>query len=371
MKIYTLSILLFCSLQATAQSEIKPHMQNFYLSMEKLNQYIVDKNVFIDPKNNAVIDEALKDFNKKIVEIKKDNTMNADDLKFRFKLLAEGLAEAESTFKSGSKDYSYWVLKSTLNNCFACHTQKGLGETNYTLVVNSKVSDFNKAEFLFLYRNYTEANKIFEQILTNYPKDSITFEMAETSLNRLMFYQARVLKNDENNLALLNRLIKNENLPSFLRNNILAWRKYLTIKKFRILEDEKIKSAADLKKFIDSRNAIASHYKLYGQRYLIDLETSAFLFSMLNKPEHKSIKPSVLYWLAFQEKDYRLNMFDQSTDYYLKECMQKYSKFAAAKQCFDLYKEITLDSYTGSRGIEVPESVLKEIDSYQKMLPKK
>lgn len=350
-----------------AQNEIKPHMQNFYLSIETLNQYIVDKNIFVAPQNSAAVDEALKDFNKKIIVLKKDKTMNSDDLKFRFKLLSEGLSEAESSFKLGAKDYSYWVLKSTLNNCFACHTQKGLGETSYTPKFTSQTNDFNKAEILFLYRNYTEANKIYEKILTDYTTGT-SFENAETSLNRLMFYQARVLKNDTDNLNLLNRLIKNENLPSFLRNNILAWRKYLNVKKFRIIEDSKIDTANDLKKFIDSRNSVASHYKLYGQRYLIDLETSSFLFSLIDKHEHKNIRPWVLYWLAFQEKDYRLNMFDRSTDYYLKECMQKYSKSPAAKMCFDLYKEMTLDSYTGSSGTNVPAPTLLEIEAYQKLI---
>jgi hypothetical protein len=75
-----------------------------------------------------------------------------------------------------------------------------------------------------------------------------------------------------------------------------------------------------------------------------------------------------LYWLAFQEKDYRLNMFDQSTDYYLKECMQKHTKSLAAKLCFELYKEITLDAYTGSRGVDVPKNILQEIESYQKKI---
>jgi hypothetical protein len=355
------------SLKAQAQSEIKPHMQNFYLSIEKLNQYIIDKNIFIDPQNSNEVDIALKEFNKKITELKKDNYMNSDDLKFRFKLLSEGLSEAESSFKSGSKDYSYWVLKSTLNNCFACHTQKGLGQTNYSISLNSKINDFNKAEFLFLYRNYNEASKIYEQILVNHPKNA-NFENAETSLNRLMFYQVRVLKNDIENLALLNRLAQNENLPSFLRNNILAWRKYLNVKKFRVFENTKINTPAQLKSFIDSRNTIASHYKLHGQRYLVDLETSSFLYSLLDKSENKNIRPWVLYWLAFQEKDYRLNMFDQSTDYYLKECMQKYSKTKAAKMCFELYNDITLDSYTGSRGTDVPANVQKEIELYRNMV---
>lgn len=366
MKQIILSIFTFVCLQATAQNEIKPHMQNFYLSIEKLNQYVADKSLFVEPKNNDAINEALKDFNKKVNEIKKDNSMNSDDLKFRFKLLSEGLAEATSTFKTGSKDYSYWVLKSTLNNCFACHTQKGLSETNYTLVMNPNLSEFNKAEFLFLYRNYSEANKIYENLLANYPKNSVSFEIAENSLNRLMFYQVRVLKNDEDNLALLNRLVKNEELPSFLRNNILAWRKYLNIKKFRIIENQKIKNPRDLENFISNRNSIASHYKLHGQRYLIDLETSAFLFSMLGKAEYKNIKPWVLYWLAFQEKDYRLNMFDQSTDYYLKDCLRNYTKTKAAKLCLELYKDINTESYSGSRGTDIPKDVLKEIEDYEK-----
>jgi hypothetical protein len=366
---FGLFILLIANAFSTnAQTMVQPHMQNFYLSIEQLNEFIVDKNDYLNEKNNEKIKTTLEDFNNKVVELKKESMVKSDDMKFRFRMLSEGLNEAESTFKMGSKDYSFWVLKSTLNNCFACHTQKGLGETNYTFSQKRKYDLYTQAEFLFLYRNYSQANKIFEQLLLDYPKNSISYDNVENSLQRLMFYHVRVLKDELKTLTLIDKILTNDKLPSFVRTNILAWKKYLALKKFRLFDAVKIKDADDLIDFMDTRNEIASNYKLSGQRYLIDLETSAFLFNLLENNELKKLRPWVLYWLAFQEKDYRLSMFDQSTDYYLKECIERYSKSPAAMKCYDLYKEMTIDSYTGSRGTEVPPSVTDQLQKYEKML---
>ena len=362
------TLIIGTAITINAQTMVQPHMQNFYLSIEQLNEFIVDKDDYLNDKNSDKIKTALEDFNKKVIELKKESMVKSDDMKFRFKMLSEGLNEAESTFKSGSKDYSFWVLKSTLNNCFACHTQKGLGETNYTFSQNRKYDLYTQAEFLFLYRNYSQASKIFEQLLLEYPKNSINYDVIENSLQRLMFFHVRVLKDELKTLALLDKILTNDKLPNFVRINIIAWKKYLALKKFRLFESIKIKDADDLEDFMDTRNEVASNYKLAGQRYLIDLETSTFLFSLLENNGQKKLRPWVLYWLAFQEKDYRLSMFDQSTDYYLKECIERYPKSSAAVKCYELYKEMTIDSYTGSRGTDIPPSVQDQLQKYEKML---
>ncbi len=371
MKSLIAALILLVQLPSYAQDAVKPHMQDFYLSVKQISSYLIDKKEYMDEKNDKEISQALTDFNSKIIQLKQEKLANSDDMKFRYKLLSDGLADAEQSFKTGSKDYSFWVLKSSLNNCYACHTQKGLGDTNYKFEFSKKYDEYSQAEFLFLVRNYSDAEKIFANLILRYPSNKLSIENLENSIQRLLYYNVRVLKNDKKTLALFTQLSRNTKLPSSVRNELLAWKKYLSTKKYRLVSESQIKTAKNLENFVAERTKVASRYKLPNQRYIVDLETSTLLFQLLANPEKKELKPWVLYWLSMQEKDYRLSLFDNSVDNYLKECMERYPQHPAAVQCFKLYKELITDSFTGSRGVSIPAAVNDQILKYEKMVTAK
>lgn len=352
----------------SVNAEVKPHMQNFYMLTNKIQNYIYDKSDYFNKKNEKEIAKALKEFNENTLKLKKDKLAQNDDMKFQLLQLSEGLADAEQAFKDGFKDYSYWILKSSFNHCFACHTQKGLSETNFKMLSNKKANTYAQAEFLFIIRNYTEANKILEKIVTEYPKNKATIEELESSVQKLLFHAVRVQKNELATIDLFERLLKNKNLPSSLRNDILAWKKYLNVKKYRIDEETDLDSASSIEEFIESRNHIAGSYKLSNQRYIVDLETTQKLYELLETSNDKNLRPWILYWLAYQEKDYRLTMFDVSSENYLKECIEKYSHHKAAKKCFAFYKEMQTELFTGSRGTDIPKAVSDQILKYDNMV---
>lgn len=352
------------------QAEVKPLMQEFYSLTEKLQPYIIDKKSFMDAKNEKEIAKVLSDFNQNTKKLKKDKMSQTDDMKFRAKLLTEGLDEADNAFKDGFKDYSYWALKSTLNNCYSCHTQKGLSPTSYKFKeVNT--DNYSKAEFLFIIRNYTEAIPLFESILLGYPNNKSSVENIESAAQKLLFYSIRVTRDDVTTVGMFNRILKNPELPLSLRSDILAWRKYLNLRKYRINDDLNIATEKDLNSFMNAREKISEDYRFSNQRAAADMDTTHYLFQLIEKAESKKIKPALLYWLASIERNYRMSMFDQTADNYLKECIEKYSDQKIAKKCFSLYKEMQVMSYTGSRGTDLPKSVIKQLEDYEKMVNKK
>lgn len=354
-----------------AQAEVKPLMQEFFSLTDKLQPYIIDKASFMDSKNEKEIAKALADFNQKTKKLKTDKMTQSDDMKFRAKLLTEGLDEADTAFKTGFKDYSYWALKATLNNCYSCHTQKGLDTTHYTFKTNNSTDTYSKAEFLFIVRNYAEAIPLFEGLLINYPSNKSSVEDIESSAQKILFYSVRVSRNDSVTVEMFNRILKNKDLPSGLRNDIVAWRKYLNLRKYRINEDQVIDSEKSLAEFMAGREKISEEYRFTHQRAAADMDTTHFLFQLLEKSTSKQLRPSILYWLADIERDYRISMFDQTADNYLKECIEKHSAQKIAKKCFALYKEIQIMSYTGSRGTDLPKSVSRQLDAYEAMVNKK
>lgn len=353
------------------RAEVKPFMQNFYNLTEKLQPYLVDKSAFMKEENEKEIATLLTEFNQNTQNLKKDKLSKNDDMKFRVKLLTEDLDEAESSFKNGFKDYSYWALKSSLNNCMSCHTQKGLPFTTYKLKDNGKGDLFSQAEFLFTVRNYPESLPMYEQLLINYPDNKASIEKIDMAAQKILFYAIRVSRNDENTLEQFDRILKNMNLPEDIRTDIIAWRKYINVRKYRIDETQAITTEKQLEKFRLAREKIAEEYKRPRQRAAADLDTAHFLYQLLEKNDNKMLKPSILYSLAEIESDYRISFFDQTSDNYLKECIEKYSRRPVAKKCYALYKDLQIISYSGSRGTDLPLAVKRQLEKYELMVNKK
>jgi hypothetical protein len=343
-------------------------MQEFYGLTAQIQPFILNKDEFMKEKNEANIQALLTSFAEKTEKLKTDKMAQKDDMKFRAKQLSEGLHEAEQSFKNGFKDYSYWVLKSSLNNCYSCHTQKSLIETPLDFSKDPKISDFSKADYQFLVRNYSEAIPMFENLIAGYPQNKLSTENLETSLHKLLFYCVRVLHDDIKTILIFEKLLRNKELPSVDRNNILAWKNYLGLKKYRIVEELFIKDQKKLDELMKEREKIAAHYKLSDQRMIVDLETSHFLFKMIEQTDQKNLKPWLLFWAAQIEKNYRTSMFDLTAELYLKECMEIYPKSKAAQNCLASYKEIKIDAYTGSRGTELPKSVEAELKKYETLV---
>ena len=276
------------SAQPKEQNQVKSYMQTFYSLVERVQGFVYEKSEYFNKKNEKEIAAVLKQFNKTLKIFKKEKISHNDDMKFRLAQMSEGLTEAELTFKEGSKDYSYWMLKSSLVNCYSCHTQKSLGGTQYQPKTTKKQTSFSRAEFLYMVRNYEVSLPLFEKIVTGYPKNGATLEELESALQRLLYYAVRVSKDDTENLRLFERLLKNSKLLPTVKNDILAWHKYLTVKKYGLSEISILDSAAALKQYVEERDHLAGSYRLSNQRYIIDLETTQKLYDLLASSQNAS-----------------------------------------------------------------------------------
>ncbi len=362
--VWCLVIFLGIIAHAEVKPEVRPQMQQFFLLTQEIHGYLVNKAEYLDAKNEENIRKTLGSFVKSAEEFKKSKMSQSEDMKFQAQQISESLREAEESFKEGSKDYSFWALKSALNNCYNCHTQKSLSETDYKFE-GKQGSELTQADYLFLVRNYSEAIPLYKKLVLEFPKNKITSEQMTELLEKYLYFLVRVQRDDSKSSQMLTDLLKNKKLLAADQKKISAWKNYLSLKKYRIVEDLEIKDQKSLESWIADREGIAKHYSYAGQRIIVDLETSHFLFKLLEEGTEKALRPWILYWLAEIERNYRLSLFDSTSERYLKECMVKFSKSSASKKCFQLYKEIKTISFTGSRGTDLPKSVEEQLKKYE------
>lgn len=349
---------------------IQPIMQDFFNLTTRLNFYLVSEEKFIKSENEKEIQILLKDFKEKTIELKKNKLSQDDSMKFRVLQLADTVTDAESAFKEGFKNYSFWAIKASLNNCYSCHTDKSLPSTTLVSLKSSDTTDYQNAEFLFLVRNYKEAIPLFEKLVKDFPKTGLTSKQLDESLKRLLQYYVRTEQNPQTTLKSIDKLLMNKKLPQENKRQLLTWEKYFKANGSKKLEAIAVSSEVELKKWIEQREALALTYGTGSLRFVVDLETQHQLFKWLEATTDSHMKPWYLYYSADQSQYNRASMFDMTSELYLTECIEAYPSSSAAQQCLDLFKEIKVESFTGSSGTHVPDSTYRQIKKFEELIKK-
>ena len=349
----------------TTQTEVKANMDKFYVTMNDLQPFLVNKTKFMDEKSRISVLGLLSAMNENVKNLKLKTMSKNDDMRFRVQLLSEGFDEAEQTFKAGFRDSSYWVVKSSLYNCYSCHTERGLPETKFNFSFSSDTSAFEKADFLFMIRNYSKSIGSFKKMVDEYPKNKLELEELRTAVKKSVYYYMRVQRDDVALLSTINQFLKNKGLPIFLIRDMEQWKKYLEIKKYRILpEYEMFRTVKMLNEFISERDQIATHFGEGQERFIVDQETLYFLHQSLREDLDAELKNQVFYWISKIQRAYRESMFDNSAEIYLTECINLTSDYSTAQKCLDEFKEQKLQSFDTRQVEALPNLVRKQIDDY-------
>ena len=92
------------------------------------------------------------------------------------------------------------------------------------------------------------------------------------------------------------------------------------------------------------------------------------LYDYINVDKEQKNTPVALFWIARIEQKLQRNMFFSMSDLYLRACIKEYPSHPYGKKCFQKYKQEQIDSFTGTRGTELPASVKAELDRFEKLV---
>lgn len=358
----------FFNLAQVKSSDVKPTMHALFMNMQKLEPYMVDDIAFKDKKNEKVIKSSLKEMTELVKNAEHFNTIRKSPT---FKISAQAIenhfSEILKIYETGNKDYARWQLNSTVPLCMSCHTQAPSKSRKWHLdpKTNNKLSNFQKAELLFMGRDFDEALEIYDSIINNFPKNKVQASYVEKAMERKVVIFSRVNRNFKEGITSIENNLKNKNLPPYLEENAKAWAALFRIQIRNGFPDPKKANDSEIKKYVDRELKTGlwdDMVEASNPRLVKNLTVSGILYEYLNTNPNSKIKPEILYWLSLCDRQIKENLFYSLADLYLKECMNEYSKNPIAKKCFDEYKENTLLSYTGSAGTDLPEDVKKELD---------
>lgn len=371
-RIFTFITLLFLSI--TASAEVKPYMDQMLQQIFTLKPFIVSPVEYSDPKNFETINGALKNMVSLSEKISHEGMIKKTGFATSSKALTQQLREAELIYRVGNKDYSLWMLRSTLSVCMSCHTQLPSASTKFEFYNKDRylAKPFDEAEFLFIVRNFDKALPLYDQVLASYPKDGVTAEQVDKALARKVYYYVRVKRDLPGLVNSLSVNQKNKQLPEFVKKRIAGLKKAAASAKNETYPEFTASQQAELRKYVESnlQEELKGNFEMSPQRDLTYLKTSSVLYKYLEQNPDTSLKPDILYWLSFCERRYEQKAFYSMPEMYLKQCVLEHPESAVAPSCLKEYQDLVNIAYTGSSGTHIPKDVEKEIESMKELVKK-
>lgn len=355
-----------------AEAEVKPYMDQLLHELFVLKPFIVNEDEFKNPKNNDTIKTSLNNMVQLSKKINHDKKIKKSAFKVSAQVLTEQLKDVSDVFQNGNKDYSLWTLKSTLNTCMSCHTQLPSVSTRFNTENESKKLThlFNEAEFLFTVRNFDQAMPLYSEAVKNYPKDMKIGDLDKVLL-RKAYYFVRVKRDLPGLVVSLTADLQNKSIPESNKKSIQD-----LITSAESLQADKYpeftaKNESELKIYAEKelQPILKGDLQFLSDKNLITyLKVSSILYEYIDKNPKTKLLPDMLYWLSFCEKRYTKNMYYSLPELYLRQCIMDYPKNPVAKKCYKEFEEMTLVSYTGSSGVNLPKDVRTELEKMKKMI---
>lgn len=341
-------------------------MNRTFSSVMDLLPFILDDKEFHEKKNHEKINTALKDLNKAFKNAGHDSLIKHDLFAPSYALVLQNLQESQNAFAKNKKEHSRWLVRETLALCMDCHTRL---PTSHTSSFQNGEITFDKSVFKDKYdlgigylivRRYVDAKESFTQSIQDkiIKKD---FSAMILPFQQILLIETKVMKDPMKMVSIIDWYLEKKNLPSAVSEELMAWKKRLTIWK-----DEKTsgdpKNDKELKAFIN-RRLMPLKSDSFNDSYKVDyLIGSGVLAHYYFENQNSTMAPEINYWLGWIEKRLKRNEFMSSGDLFLKQCIKRYPKHPVAKDCLEEYKESLMFDFSGSSGTHIPQDLQKELD---------
>lgn len=350
---------------------VNPKMKQNAEEMAALIPLLNSKEDFLDKKNSVKINRGIDHLLENFESIEGHFAKMPSQFLISQKVTKEFLLEAKDALaKVGPTNYTFRMLRNLPGLCIHCHTYDNKRSFFSNSITREQfANDLSYAEFNYFTRNYKKSLEYYlKWSQEGHKADS---ENEEQVVKQILGLYILGLDDPKGAIDFLKKYSLNKDIDYFLKSDLKIWLD-------RLVDAEKNKKLISLS--LKDGHLIKDLHKYFG-----DLEEegpilveendrikSLILLKKLNnyieKRDLKNDLPVALYWMSLLERKLYFNLYYSFSDLYLKECMKNHTKHAFAKKCFVEFKnQITL-SYSGSGGIQIPNSVRKDLEFFRNLV---
>lgn len=379
-----LSVFTFTSMAET--TSLKPSMNIALESFTQLMPYLSNEMKFSDPNHDLLIKGHIEKLHSTFKKVSHRSSLQEPLYQSSVELIKTQLSEVTSQFNVGYKNMARIRLQNTLAVCASCHTQLPADKvSSFSLGIkkinkNNFESPFDYAEFLFLVRNFKEAQAQFQKSIdedlikikelkkiSSSPVESYSFKSLHESFRKVFQILIKIQANPNGAKEFIKRYSTHKDLPILIKSELVQWDEQLSllVKKGSL----NIKSEDDVSVFIQQYLFDFEKQGLPEDGYeMILLYASGALSRYLHSKPDSIHSPIILFWMGVISHRLNLNLFFDWGEIYLVSCMNKFPKDPVAKKCLKEFENQITFSFTGSGGTDIPRHKLEELSRYKKMI---
>lgn len=348
-------------------------MQEMAADMKILVPYLYDKKAFQDPQNGPVISLKLKKMSERVHQITPEmgkTYFGQDPIEnYSLQTMKADLGRAAEAFSQGRNEYARGVAKASTTHCFRCHSVvKDGGTSSWDLgqLDDLKLAPSERVDLIVATKKYDEAARYVESLVTDsdfvqkYP-----FEL-ESVLRKYLSLMIRVENDPHRPLLGLQKVLRSDVLPLYIREVVTAWESSLKDWKKQTLKPSK----KDLFSQGSEQIKAAGKRQEYSKDHSGDIEylrATRLLHAFLRQdpPPQQRAQAYLLLGQAYEVLD-DLGYWNLHEVYY-ESCVKTSPKSETAKKCFNRFEASVYLGYSGSSGVHIPAQEREKLKQLKEM----
>jgi hypothetical protein len=331
-------------------------MKKVYKNFLILQSYLHEPNKFKSEANAKAISSLLSALNNTFHSSADFPVKMAKKPGFaaRLTLLREMLADSEKRFAEGKKDWVLWRLTAMSNHCISCHAAHNVSITFDSNTFSGLPSDhYRRGDFLLATRQYEKSAKEFMKAALK--KNNSIERSAFDALRKWLFINVRINQNPRETLHTLRKIRPELTLTRHQAGELSEWFESLSRWEKESTHGTERSSLAEaerlLRQGLNGSDPVATEI---GQVEV--LRSLAILHSLLEQDDTSAAdRRKALYYLGLSYSKIPMFFMYELPELYLEECIRSYPKTEEAQLSYKLFRQLQLQSFTGSSGAHIPK----------------
>jgi hypothetical protein len=345
-------------------------MNEIFAALASVLPDSLDERRFADPARRSAIAASLATLARNADRLQ--SHAGARDATFAH--LSESLArdarEVHRRFEEGHLPEARFLLREMTENCVACHSRipsERVSDLGKKLFDNAEVSNLppeSRARLQVATRQFDAALDTYEKLFlaADAPLASLDLDGHFTDY---LLVAIRVKDDPTRPRATLAVLVVRPDVPHYLRQDFRAWIRALDDLVARPRSGSELEQARAL---IQAGNA-AVEFPSEQTALVQYLAASALLHRYVSSRAHQGEDVAEAYYLLGLTES-RTNPFYwlSETEFFLETSIRLAPRAPFAERAYALLEEHTIQGYSGSSGVNVPEDVQQRLDELRSLL---
>jgi len=340
----------------SAPEDTRARMARIFASMQVLLPLSANEAAFGSPANRDRVLEALETLAGNADQLAQHARAEDAGRRYLGHSLGDDARRALQRYREGRTEDAAYLVQHTTENCVACHTKlqsPGDSPLASRFVDNSVLGGLplqERARLLVATRQFDEAQTALEQLLVD---PSVPPRKLTSALNDYLVLSIRVKDDYARPIPTLEKFVQRPDLWQRLREDVTQW-----VDSLRVLAPQKDRKPdlATARKRIDEARAIVP-YPADHAGFVQYVVASSILHRFLDtKPASTRDVAEAWYLLGVTEAETAHGYWVSQADVYLETAIRSDPTSPAAKKAYALLEENVIGGYSGSSGVNVPES---------------